>query len=80
MNNKSLKKRLTLVRAFVLYPVLFPSRGDRMRALSSECKIDQTDTTNWIDHLTPWWKLALIQKHSTAWKPSLLMRNSSKDK
>ena len=32
----------------VLRPLLFPSLGDRIWALTSDCKIDQSDFTDWI--------------------------------
>ena len=34
------------VCVFVLHTSLFPSRGGRMRALNSECKINQADFTD----------------------------------
>ena len=46
----------TRMCAFVLRLLLFPSRGGKIRALSSECKIDQSDFTDL--------KSVLIQKTS----------------
>ena len=39
------------VFVFVLSPLLFASRGVRLRALSSECKIDQVDFADWMSFL-----------------------------
>lgn len=50
---------------FVLLPVIFPYRGGRMWALSSESKIDHADITfniTYSFHLTSWRRLVLIQK------------------
>ena len=36
---------------FVLRSLLFPYKGARASTLSSECKIDQADFTDWITFL-----------------------------
>ena len=43
---------------FILHSLLFPSRDGKMRALSSECNIDQTDSmpflpSNLIEEVSP---------------------------
>ena len=40
------------VCVFVLRPVLLSYRGDRTRAISSACKSDQADFTDWMSFLT----------------------------
>ena len=37
---------------FNLRPLIFPSRGGKTRDLSSGCKIDQVDFTDWITFLS----------------------------
>ena len=41
------------VYVFALRPLLFLYRGGRSRALSSACKSDQVDFTDWMSFLTP---------------------------
>ena len=36
---------------FVLHPSSFPYKGDRTRAISSECKTDQADFKDWMSSL-----------------------------
>ena len=51
--NRSLKETMfySCVYIYFISCLLFPTRGGRMQDLSSECKIDQTDTTDWMSLL-----------------------------
>ena len=40
-----------IVCVFVLNPLIFPYRGNRTWALSSACKTDQGDFTDWMPFL-----------------------------
>ena len=40
------------VCALVLHSLLLPSREGRAQAISSECKINQSDCTDWISFLS----------------------------
>ena len=46
--NHSFVVLVCVVCVFVLRPLLFPSRWGRTQTLSSECKINHADFTDWI--------------------------------